>query len=51
MCCSINQLYYEKLNLDYEASYKKLLTTELFKLLQDKETELGKEALFDYINE
>lgn len=29
-----------KQNLDYEAAYKKLLTTELYKLLQDSETRL-----------
>lgn len=30
----------EKQNLEYEAAYKKLLTTELYKLLQDSETRL-----------
>lgn len=30
----------EKQNLDYEAAYKMLLTTELYKLLQDSETRL-----------
>lgn len=30
----------KKQNLDFEASYKKLLTTELYKLLQDAETRL-----------
>ena len=30
----------EKENLDHEAAYKKLLTTELYKLLQDPETRL-----------
>lgn len=30
----------EKQNLGYEAAYKKLLTTELYKLLQDSETRL-----------
>lgn len=30
----------EKNTLDYEAAYKELLTTELYKLLQDKETRL-----------
>lgn len=29
-----------KQNLDYEAAYKKLLSTELYKLLQDAETRL-----------
>lgn len=55
-------------NLDYEMSYKKLLTTELYKLLLDAETrlyletndylneaydqenQLGKDALYEYIN-
>lgn len=31
----------EKNTLDYEAAYKELLTTELYKLLQDKETRLS----------
>lgn len=30
----------KKHNLDYEVSYKKLLTTEVYKLLQDSETRL-----------
>ena len=30
----------EKNTLDYEVAYKDLLTTELYKLLQDKETRL-----------
>lgn len=30
----------ETQNLDYEAAYKKLLTTELYKLLKDPETRL-----------
>lgn len=55
--------------LNYEEAYKTLLTTELYKLLQDEETRLflepndflckaydkevtlGKEALYEYINE
>lgn len=58
----------KKENLGYEAAYKKLLTTELYKLLQDaetrlfletndylkeaydKESALGKDALYVYIN-
>lgn len=30
----------KKQNIDYETAYKKLLTTELYKLLQDSETRL-----------
>ena len=59
----------KKENLDYEAAYKKLLATELYKLLNDsdtrlflerndylcvaydKETELGEDAMYDFINE
>lgn len=58
----------QKENLDYVVAYKKLLTTELYKLLldvetqlfletdeylceaYDKEAELGKDALYEYIN-
>ncbi|MGN0243332.1 MAG: hypothetical protein ACI4CT_04630 [Lachnospiraceae bacterium] len=58
-----------KYNLDYETSYKKLLTSELYQLLQDaetrlfletneylyeaydKETELGTDALYEFIND
>ena len=38
-----------KHNLDYEAAYKKLLTTELYKLLQDAETRLYLETN-EYLN-
>ena len=59
----------KKENLDYEAAYKKLLATELYKLLTDnetrlflerndylckaydRETELGEDAMYDFINE
>lgn len=58
----------QKENIDYEEAYKRLLTTELYKLLQDVETrlflerndylaeaydyevDLGKDALYEYIN-
>ena len=58
----------QKETLGYEAAYKKLLSTELYKLLQDTETrlfletndylmkaydkeiEVGKDALYQYIN-
>ena len=58
----------QKRHIDYEKAYKMLLTTELYKLLQDSETrlfletneylaeaydceaDLGKDALYEYIN-
>lgn len=33
-----------QLNINYETAYKKLLTTELYKLLQDSETRLFLES-------
>ena len=55
----------KKQNIDYETAYKKLLTTELYKLLLDSETRLfletneylcaeelekGADALYEFIN-
>lgn len=69
MCVvAITKYIMKKHNLNYEMAYKKLLMTELYKLLQDAETrlfletneylcqaydkeiELGKSALYEYIN-
>ena len=70
MCVvALTKYIMEKYQTDYESAYKKLLLSELYKLLVDrdtnlylepntflyaayeKETESGKEALYDFINE
>ena len=70
MCVvALTRYIMKKESVDYENAYKKLLATELYKLLNDsdtrlflerndylcvaydKEIELGKDAMYDFINE
>lgn len=45
MCAiALTKYLMARLNISYEAAYKKLLITELFKLLQDPETRLFLES-------